>query len=100
MGSEEITTARATVGEASREMAADTIMTRILKQQHICSVFHHDSTVTGGVFIAQKLNYSPAKIPLLPPNRQHLGIFPGKNRNVTTLDTTQWNYSCTLRTKF
>ena len=40
-----------------------------------------------GVFIAQKLNYSPAKIPLLPPNRQHFGIFPGHNRNVTTPDT-------------
>ena len=35
--------------------------------------------------MAHKLNYSPAKIPFLPPNRQYLGIFPGQKRNVTSL---------------
>ena len=57
-----------------REMAADTIMTRKSKQPRVCSVFHNDLYSYRGVFIAQRLTYPLAKIPIMPltaPNTEY-----------------------------
>jgi len=80
------------VGEASREMAADTIMTRILKQQHICSVFHHNLYSYRGVFIAQRFTYPLATIPILPPNCPRYRIFHGLFGNIKHADSMDYRW--------
>ena len=75
-------------GRSPERAITTRVAARKSKQGSNCSVFNDPLQLHGGgVFIAQQFTYSLAKIPLLPLNCQHLGIFPGQNRNITTLDT-------------
>ena len=79
-------------GEDLGEMATDTIMTRKSKQQLVCSVFHNDLYNYMGVFIAQRLTYPLATIPILPPNCPKYRIFHGLFGNIEYADPMDYSW--------
>ena len=64
-------------------------MTQKSKQQQVCSVFPHHLYSHRGVFIAQRLTYPLAKIPIMPPNCPKYRIFRGLLGNIKSAHT-QW----------
>ena len=67
-------------------------MTRKSKQQRVCSVFHNALYSYRGVFIAQRLTYPLATIPILPPNCPKYIIFHGLFGNIEYADPMDYNW--------